>query len=91
MGGDAERRVAEPEVQRERTRGAAQAGHGAPSQGGRAGRMTRGEGQRRRRDYDADRRGEQRDLDDPGTAGSEPSGEIRTAVADRGRQRQDDG
>ena len=36
-------------------------------------------------------RGEQGHLDDPGAAGGQPGGEIRNAVADRGRQRQDDG
>ncbi len=89
--GDAERRMPEPEVQRERARGAAQAGHGPPGQGGRAGRMRRGEGQCCRHDHRADRRGEQRDLDDSGAARGEPAREVRTAVADRGRQRQDDG
>ena len=89
--GHAERRVPEPQVQRERAQGAAQPGRETPGQRGRRRRMRRGEGQRRRHDHRADRRGEQRDLDDPGAAGGEPGREVRTAVADRGRQRQDDG
>ena len=56
-----------------------------------AGRWDAAKGSAAVTDDRADRRGEQRDLDDPGPAGGEPGGEVRSAVTDRRRQRQHDG
>jgi hypothetical protein len=88
--GYAERRLAEPQVQGQHARGAAEAGPAPPGQRGRRRRVTRRERQRHRHRQQAHGRGDQGHLDDPGLARGDPGGEIGAAVAERGGQRQHD-